>query len=342
MSATWLAGIRADLTDDEFAAGALRLLRWQARHNPVYGRFLAALGVDPLAVTDWREFPPLPVSAFRGEPVCCFPPARAVAVFETSGTTGGGTGRHYFADLAGYEKSLAAGFRMFMPDLARHRWLALIPPLTLRPRSSLGYMLDFLGRAIPAGGCRSFCDAAWALDFAGLARALDAAAADGQPVALFGTSFALAAAGELFRQQGRRWRLAADSVLFDTGGYKGRGRELTVGELTDLMVSVFGFHPDRLFNEYGMTELSTPGYARLGEGIHRFPPWLRVVIRDPLTMRPCAPGERGLVQLYDLANIGSVAAIGTLDVAAYEQDGIRLLGRVAAADLRGCSLPYEV
>jgi hypothetical protein len=112
--------------------------------------------------------------------------------------------------------------------------------------------------------------------------------------------------------------------------------------LGDLLTGGFGLDPDNLFNEYGMTELSTPGYARLNEGLHRFPPWLRVLIRDPLTGKICGPGERGLVQLYDLANVGSVMAVGTLDAAVYERDGIRLLGRVAAADLRGCSLPYEV
>jgi hypothetical protein len=203
-------------------------------------------------------------------------------------------------------------------------------------------MIDCLGGAIPADGCQSFCNANYEIDFARCARELDAANGGGRPVALFGTSFALATVGEAFQAQGKNWRLATDSVIFDTGGYKGRRRELTTAEFTALMSGVFGCAADRIYNEYGMTELSTPGYARLSEGIHRFPPWLKVLIRDPLTMRICAPGEKGLVQLYDLANVGSVMAIGTLDTAAYEQDGIRLLGRVAAADLRGCSLPYEV
>ncbi|MDR1190204.1 MAG: hypothetical protein LBK60_00885 [Verrucomicrobiales bacterium] len=337
-----LEQLRPDLDDAGFGASALRLLRWQARANPVYARFLENLSVDPAAVACWRDFPALPVSAFRGQAVCCFPPEQARAVFVTSGTTGGPGGRHYFDDLCYYEKSLAAGFQMFLPDLRGHRWLSLVPPLAVRPESSLGYMIDYLGRVVPREECWSFCDGAYGLDFAGLARALTAAEGKGQPVALFGTSFALAAAGEFFQERGAGWRLAGGSVVFDTGGYKGQRRALTAGELLGLMAGVFGFAADNMYNEYGMTELSTPGYAKLGEGIHRFPPWLRVVIRDPLTRRVCAPGEKGLVQFYDLANTGSVMAIGTLDTAVYERDGIRLLGRVAADDLRGCSLPYEV
>ncbi|MDR2463887.1 MAG: hypothetical protein LBD30_08945 [Verrucomicrobiales bacterium] len=335
----FLDPITPDLGDEEFAAAALDLLRWQSRNNPVYRRFLSGLGVDPLTVTRWQDFPALPASAFRGQAVCCFPPERARAVFTTSGTTGAESGRHYFENLSYYEKSLSAGFRIFMPDLTRHRWISLIPTLTVKPDSSLGYMIDYLGKNIPHDGFQSFCGADYEIDFNRLAHELTAA--DGKPVALFGASFALATVGEVFQERGKSWRLTADSVIFDTGGYKGRRRELTAGELSGLMAGVFGCAARNIYNEYGMTELSTPGYARLSEGIHRFPPWLRVLIRDPLTMRICAPGERGLVQLYDLANVGSVMALGTLDTAVYERDGIRLLGRVSAADLRGCSLPYE-
>jgi phenylacetate-coenzyme A ligase PaaK-like adenylate-forming protein len=337
-----LRKFRPGLDDDEFAVGALELLRRQARENPVYGRFLSGLGLDPLKLARWEDFPALPVSAFRGQPVCCFPPEQAKAVFETSGTTAAKTGKHYFADLAYYEKSLLAGFKMFMPDLLDHRWLSLLPPFGEKPNSSLGYMIDYLGRTIPWDGCQSCCNANYEIDFDRLAQELDAANDANKSVALFGTSFALATIGEVFQERHQSWRLAPDSIIFDTGGYKGRRRELTTNELIALLVSVFGFSVDNIYNEYGMTELSTPGYAKLGEGIHRFPPWLKVLIRDPLTTKICQPGERGLVQLYDLANVGSVMAIGTLDAAVYEQDGIRLLGRVAAADLRGCSLPYEV
>ncbi|MDR0534646.1 MAG: hypothetical protein LBH01_11910 [Verrucomicrobiales bacterium] len=333
---------RPDLSEEEFAVGALRQLRRQAADNPVYGRFLSGLGLDPLKLANWQDFPALPVSAFREQAVCCFPSEQAKAVFETSGTTENKTGRHYFKDLRYYEKSLLAGFKLFMPDLLNHRWISLVPTFEQKPISSLGYMIDYLGRSIPWGGCQSFCNANYEIDFDRLAKALDDANDEGIPVALFGTSFALATIGEVFQERHQNWRLADNSVIFDTGGYKGRRRELTTNELIALLVSVFGFSVDNIINEYGMTELSTPGYAKLGEGIHRFPPWLKVLIRDPLTGNICRPGERGLVQLYDLANVGSVMAIGTLDSAVYEQDGIRLLGRVAVADLRGCSLPYEV
>jgi phenylacetate-coenzyme A ligase PaaK-like adenylate-forming protein len=337
-----LKALRPDLSASEFAVSALELLNWQAKENPVYKRFLTGLGLDPLKLTRWEDFPALPVSAFRDQAICCFPSAEAKVIFETSGTTASKTGRHYFADLRCYEQSLLAGFKMFMPNLQRHRWLSLVPPVVLKQNSSLGYMIDYLGKTIPQKNCQSFCDANYQIDFDRLAHELNAANNEGIPVALFGTSFALATIGEVFQEQQQSWRLAPDSVIFDTGGYKGRRRELTTNELMALMVNVFGFNIDHIYNEYGMTELSTPAYARLNEGIHRFPPWLKVLIRNPLTAKICQPGEKGLVQLYDLANVNSIMAIGTMDSAVYEQDGICLLGRVAAADLRGCSLPYEV
>ena len=158
---------------------------------------------------------------------------------------------------------------------------------------------------------------------------------------MFGTSFALASTAEYFAALNKSWSLPPDSVVFDTGGYKGRRQELAAAELLRLLSCVFGFPASHVYNEYGMTELSSQGYARLNEGLHRFPPWLKVIIRDPATGKICQPGKKGLVQLYDLANVGSVMAIGTLDLGLQDEEGIRLLGRVAVSDLRGCSLSYE-
>jgi hypothetical protein len=333
-----LRRLRPGLGDDEFAVAALEQLRRQAQENPVYNRFLSGLGLDPLKLAHWEDFPALPVSAFRGQPVCCFPPEEAKAIFETSGTTAAKTGKHYFADLTYYEKSLLTGFKLFMPDLLNHRWLSLLPPFKEKRNSSLSYMIDYLGRTIPRDGCQSFCNADYEIDLDRLAQELNTA---NKPIALFGTSFALATTGETFQKRHQNWCLAPGSIIFNTGGYKGRRHELTTGELTTLMTNTFGLNADNIHNEYGMTELSTPGYARHTEGIHRFPPWLKILIRNPQTTKICRPGERGLIQLYDLANTGSIMAVGTLDSAVYEQDGIRLLGRITTTDLRGCSLPYE-
>ncbi|MDD5260881.1 MAG: hypothetical protein PHD76_03435 [Methylacidiphilales bacterium] len=334
-----MSAIRSDLTDAEFDRTALSLLRFQSEANPVYRRFVLGLGLDPDRLGQWREFPALPAAAFRDQAVVTFPSDQATLVFETSGTTAAQTGKHYVADPRYYEKALLEGFRLFLPDLCGHRWVSLIPRFEELPHSSLAYMIRHLGRNIPQTEPEYFCDGKYRMDWDGLRQSLSCDM--DRPVALFGTSFALASAAEHFLEQTMQWQLPEESVVFDTGGYKGRRKELACEDLADLIGRAFGIHPQRIYNEYGMTELSSQGYACLDEGIHRFPPWLKAVIRDPRTGKACEPGEMGLVQFYDLANVGSVMALGTLDLAVEKGNGIRLMGRMPASELRGCSLPYE-
>jgi hypothetical protein len=328
-----LQALRMDLDACEFDDLALALLRQQAATVPPYSRLLRALGIDPTRCTHWTDFPALPASAFRDGPVCGFDPASAVAVFETSGTTSGLTGRHYFASTVFYEKALRTAFEAFMPDLTEHTWVLLVPPPALRPHSSLAFMLGCLAPR-DAAWC---CDAQYRIDTVRLRAVLGQSV---RPVALFGTSFALADAAESCPCP-----LPPGSVIFDTGGMKGRRRQLERHTFLDLLGSAFNLHASRIWNEYGMTEWSSQGYARMDDGLHRFPPWLRIRVIDPTTGIECPPGTPGIVQACDLANVGSVAAIATRDAAQWESSphgpGLRLLGRWDDATPRGCSLPYE-
>jgi hypothetical protein len=332
-AARLLQALRMDLKAEEFAILALELLRQQARDVPAYRRFLAGLEVDPATCTSWEEFPALPASAFRDQAVCGFDPARAVEIFETSGTTSGQTGRHYFAGTAYYERALETAFRAMMPDLSGHAWVMVVPPRSLRPRSSLSFMLSHLA-PVDAAWC---CDEEYRMDVSALRRAVAEA---GRAVALFGTSFALADLAEV-----GGIRLPHGSVVFDTGGTKGRRRALNREEFLELMSTGLGVEPSAVWNEYGMTEWSSQGYARLDEGLHRFPPWMHLRLCHPVTGAVVPPGEVGLVHAYDLANVGSVMAVATRDAARWEVGpggpGLRLLGRWTGAEERGCSLPYE-
>lgn len=327
--------LRPDLTDAGFGTAATALLRRQAVENPVYGRYLATFsGFDP-ARASWEEFPALPVEAFRHEPVACFDPAQADVVFETSGTTDAARGRHYLRSTAWYCQALRQGFLQALPDLSGHAWISLIPTFEARPVSSLSFMLSDLAAFLEVK-LESFCSAAFEIDHVGLRKRIDACVREGKQVALFGTSFAhVEAAGS-----GGPVKLPQGSVLFDTGGYKGRTQELSKEGFLELLTGVWGLPASRMWNEYGMTELSSQCYARMDEGIHRAPPWLKVRIVDPLSGRLCGPDETGLVQFVDLANVESVAAVATMDLGRYVKDGFELLGRAPAAVARGCSLPY--
>jgi hypothetical protein len=335
--------LRPDLTERDFAVMALDLLRHQAGANPVYRSFLQASGFRAETSCHWSEFPALPVEAFRSDPVTCFNPSEATVMFETSGTTGKSTGRHYLKDARYYKKALKTAFLHFMPDLSQHRWISLVPSQQLRPHSSLATMIGHLGQSIPQLFPLEYVsDVDFKLDQSNWRRVLEEVVKRNQATALFGTSFALAQAAEDLLEKDGAYVLPPGSLIFDTGGYKGRHRELRPEQLLDLVERALGIPSDCVWNEYGMTELSSQGYGKLEEGLHRFPPWLKIRVIDPATGTDAQTGQRGLLHFYDLANVDSIMAVATQDTGIREGEAIRLTGRLTAAPERGCSLPFEV
>jgi hypothetical protein len=335
--------LRMDLTEEAFARLALDLLREQARRNPIYGDFLKASHFCADQALDWAAFPALPVEAFRKHAVTCFERDEAELVFVTSGTTSLETGRHYLKNGRCYEQALQVGFNHFMPDLREHCWISLVPSFSLRPHSSLAYMIQCLSSGSAGHGSIQYVvDGDFQLHFSQLREHLRAAQEEGRRVFLLGTSFSLAQAAAFFLQIGERFQVPRGSVVFDTGGYKGRHRELQPAELLEQLREVFGFSPDLVWNEYGMTELSSQGYGQLQTGLWYFPPWLKVRVIDPATGKEAENGKRGLLHFYDLANVHSVMAVATLDTGVREGEAIRLLGRLQGATPRGCSLPFEL
>ena len=329
-----LEALDPSLGDGDFGALALALLRQQAETNVPYRRLLRAQGFETGAAACWSDFPAMPASSFKDVSVCTFPESEAVAVFETSGTTSGRPGRHYFRSLVYYEKALEAAWRQFLPDLSGHHWVSLIPPAAVKKTSSLSHMISHLSGRVAGGRTVWCCDGDYRMDLELFRRELEK---NDRPVLVLGTSFALAQAAE----SGCATGLPAGSVIFDSGGYKGRQREIPKDEFMSLLGETFGVPASGIWNEYGMTEWSSQGYARGDTGLHGFPPWMRIVLRDPESGAEVAPGETGLVEAYDLANVGSVMAVGTRDLARWESGGLRILGRLAAGDARGCSLSYE-
>ncbi|MEM6820500.1 MAG: hypothetical protein AAF558_00980 [Verrucomicrobiota bacterium] len=334
--------IGSDLDDDQFNVAALRLFRRQAKTNSVYRRYLAGVNTVPDHLTHWTQIPALPADSFKDQRVASFPPIERCQTFRTSGTTADKTGTHEFATLEYYEKSLISGFQRFMPPVADHHWVSLIPSFEDRPESSLSYMVSYLEEHVASRSVDYHCDESFNFSSEHLLDHLISLFESDEPVFLLGTSFAHARFAEELRDNIIRTEVPRSFVMFDTGGYKGHHRRYSPNEFLELMGSSLGVEPRQVWNEYGMTELSSQAYARLDEGVHRFPPWTRVILRDPATGTICQTGEQGLIQIVDLANVGSVCAIQTLDIAIQEDVGIGLLGRADRADLRGCSLNYEI
>ena len=311
--------------DAVFDALALALFARQYNCCAPYRRLCDGQGQMPPGVLRWQGIPAVPAQAFKVYDLSCAPMFQTVAVFHSSGTTGLQTSRHFFdADaLALYEASLCAGFAAAFPARPRRLW-ALMPDPEAAPHSSLSHMLGTLN-------AERFCwdnDAALASDLAALA----------EPVVLFGTAFAFV---QLFDGSDQNWRLPAGSLVIETGGFKGRTREVPREELYALFGTRLGIPLGNCHSEYGMSEMASQFYGRGLDPVKRGPHWVRTRAIDPETGEDAAPGTPGLLRHYDLANWNSVQALQTQDRGILTPDGFVLHGRAPDAEVRGCSLTVE-
>ncbi len=221
--------------------------------------------------------------------------------------------------------------------------IVLTPSAAQAPHSSLAHMFDTVRSEFSAAVFTGSVGAegAWELDLAATMAALADEEASGHPVALLGTAFSFVLLLERCQMEKRRFRLAAGSRALETGGYKGRGREVRKAELRQLMTRWLGIPASHIVGEYGMCELSSQAYDRAvgeAEKPFQFPPWARAQIISPETGREVAEGETGMIRVFDLANVWSVLAVQTEDLGVRRRDGFELAGRALGAAARGCSL----
>ena len=312
------------LPDADLIPRALDVFRFQYEQNPLYRDFVRGLGVRPGSVGRIEEIPFLPVSFFKTDEVRTeeFVPE---VVFESSGTTGMVTSRHLVRDVGLYRQSFLTGFQHFYGPV--HDWciIGLLPAYLERSNSSLVYMVNELIRASGHPDSGFYLYEYDALDL--LLQRLEAA---GQKTMLIGVTFALLDFAE-------RYALSLEhTVVMETGGMKGRRREITRDELHSFLRERLGVKA--VHAEYGMTELLSQAYSA-GGGVFRCPGWMKVLVRsedDPLEVR--ARGE-GLINVVDLANVWSCAFIATEDIGLVGADGgFTVAGRVDHSDIRGCSL----
>ena len=317
---------RSDQNDDAaFSTLALALFARQYKLCAPYRRLCEAQGKTPETVRRWQDIPAVPAQAFKVFDLSCVPLAQTVSVFHSSGTTGAQTSRHFFDEdgLALYETSLRAGFEAVFPNCPRRLW-ALMPPPEAAPHSSLSHMLKALDAE------RFFWD-----DDAALAAALPEIT---EPLVLFGTAFAFV---QLFDGAAQSWRLPPGSLIVETGGFKGRTREVAREELYSLFESRLGVPIEHCYSEYGMSEMASQFYGQGLDPIKGGPPWVRTRAIDPVTGEDTPLGTPGLLRHYDLANWNSVLALQTQDRGTLMPDGFVLHGRAPDAEVRGCSLTVE-
>ncbi len=307
-------------------AAALKVFHFQATSVPVYRDYLSALKIDPLKVKVMEEIPFLPVEFFKSFQIVGEKTSPEL-VFESSGTSLASPSRHYVTNAALYQESFTNGFRKFYGPPEELCILALLPSYLERKGSSLVYMMDHLiARSLHS-------DSGFYLEnLEELSVLLHKRNQDGHPTLLLGVSFAL-----LDLAEGYPTHLKDNISLMETGGMKGRRKELIRSELHETLTTAFDVKS--IHSEYGMTELLSQAYS-YGEGIFRCPPWMKVLIRDPNDpLSLIGDGAAGGLNVIDLANLNSCSFIATSDLGISYPDGtFKILGRFDHSDIRGCNL----
>lgn len=312
-------------TNVDFEKHALSIFKHQATNNFVYKQFLAYLNTDINTIKRVSEIPFLPIQFFKSHKVLSTV-ARVKQLFTSSGTTDNLTSKHYVTDMSLYEKSFRTAFEHFYGNVEDYTILGLLPSYLERAGSSLIYMVNDLIRRSnkPKSGF-------YLNNLSQLKKILTDLDAKGEQVLLIGVSFAL-----LDLLENYSFKLK-NTIVMETGGMKGRRKELIRDELHNRLKKGFGV--STIHSEYGMTELLSQAYSA-GDGIFRTPPWMKIFIRETEDALQLLPHQKtGGINVIDLANVNSCSFIATQDLGKIYADGtFEVLGRFDHSDIRGCNL----
>lgn len=308
-----------------FEKVALQVFEYQYFKCTIYNKFCNGLGAHPSQVKTLNDIPFLPVSFFKTHKVISAEHVEE-KVFESSGTTGSVSSKHYVADIGLYQYSFTKGFHHFFGHPADYCILALLPSYIERGNSSLVYMAESLIKQSghPKGGF-------YLNEFDKLKSVLADLKQAGQKTILLGVTFGLL---DFVEQHQINF---PELIVMETGGMKGRREELTRAQVHEVLTRGFGVN--KIYSEYGMTELLSQGYSK-GDGVFDTPPWMKIVVRDMYyPAGRLQPGQAGGVNIIDLANVYSCSFIATDDIGKLNENGMfEVLGRMDNAEVRGCNL----
>lgn len=310
---------------EEFEKQALLTFRFQYQNVPVYQQFVDLLGMESAKVSSISEIPFLPISVFKTHSVLV-KGETPVATFMSSGTTGMEKSKHLVLDTTVYEESFREGFEYFYGDIKEYTILALLPSYLEQGESSLVYMVDDLIKRSENPNSGFYLN-----NYSELVAKLIDLDQQGKKTILLGVSYALLDLTEQFDLQLKH------TIVMETGGMKGRRKEMVKEELHAVLKKGFGVK--EIHSEYGMTELLSQGYSK-GNGLFETPPWMKILIRDatdPLTL--LENDQSGGINVIDLSNFYSCAFIATQDLGKrHSETTFSILGRFDNSDIRGCNL----
>lgn len=317
------------LQEASFEELALELFRYQARYNLLYAEFLSYLSCSPKAIQDYRQIPCMPISCFR-EHLIQTGTWKPKIVFESSGTTGQKQSKHALRNEAWYKAIADLSWQdTYKSKPSIYSFFALLPSYLERKNSSLVYMLQGFIESNSQGSGDFYL-----YNTKELWQALEKTKEKGEKLVLWGVSYALLDFAAAYPHA-----LPQDTIIIETGGMKGRRKELTKEALHGILQKAW--QVPQIQSEYGMTELFSQSYS-LGQGLFRDAPTLRLLLRDAYDPLSPATGNSGTINAIDLGNIDTCAFIATDDLGRKKDEvGLELLGRMNGAELRGCNLLIE-
>lgn len=326
-----------NLKPNNFEQIALELFRWQAKNNLIYKQYIQYLGLNPLQINSLQKIPFLPIEFFKNFPILSLEvyeneilfqnAINNSTLFESSGTTGQITSKHYVIDAPFYLQNAERIFNSFYGDLSDYHLLALLPSYLERQTSSLVYMVrGFMEKTSSFSGF-------YLHNFEELAQKIKTLQNSKQKILLIGVTFALLDFAEQYPMA------VPEMIIMETGGMKGKRQEMLRDDVHAILTQAFDCQ--YIHSEYGMTELLSQGYSK-GKGIFQLPNTMKVLLRnitDPFELN--GNYRDGGINVIDLANIESCAFIETKDIGCFtnhEKTEFKVLGRYDNSEIRGCNL----
>jgi phenylacetate-coenzyme A ligase PaaK-like adenylate-forming protein len=319
-------------TPQEFKNLAIDIFRFQAEHNEVYKQYIHSLKIELDNIDEIEKIPFLPIEFFKTHTITSTPNKSESIVFKSSGTTGENTSKHFVNDISVYEKSYSTAFKIFYGNITDYCFLALLPSYLEREGSSLVYMADDLIKKSKHSESGFYLK-----NYDELILKLQQLADKKQKTILLGVTYALLDLVDKFPL----FKFPKGYLtVMETGGMKGKRKEMIREELHDILKQGFGV--ETIHSEYGMTELLSQAYSK-GDGNFSCPPWMKILIRDvndPFSY--LEKGRTGGINVIDLANIYSCSFIATQDLGKISPNtSFEVLGRFDNSDIRGCNLMVE-
>lgn len=314
-------------TNQEFEDICIQLFNIHYSGNRIYSNFCKLLGINKNNITQIYDIPFLPVEFFKSKKIY-LDAFKVQEFFSSSATTGAISSKHYYHSLHLYEQSFFKSFENFYGEVSNYNFLCLLPSYLEREGSSLIYMAN---KFIEKSNLNSKKSAFFLNNLEELKNRLEQIIRNNEKFILLGVSFALLDFSEKYNVD------LSSGIVMETGGMKGKRKELIREELHQLLMD--SFNVNEIHSEYGMTELFSQGYSK-GLGVYNCPPWMRILVRDNTDPKKYLNNNNsGCINIIDLANMYSCPFISTQDIGKKQHNNsFEVLGRMDQSDIRGCNL----